>query len=140
MIIEDLLNCMLGIEGKFIKTPSLIDKHAERTFHIDRSLDPAMREVAKRVVPVCSNYSLIIRFVEEKSYFKWGLVNHALCSAIKELLKNHHVFVSQLENLHRNGNLSLQKMWYYVSPIMSFMEVLAVIIKTINKVIFCATL
>ncbi len=140
MIIEDLLNCMLGIEGKFIKTPSLIDKHAERTFHIDRSLDPAMREVAKRVVPVCSNYSLIIRFVEEKSYFKWGLVNHALCSAIKELLKNHHVFVSQLENLHRNGNLSLQKLWYYVSPIMSFMEVLAVIIKTINKVILCYSL
>ncbi len=55
---------MKGIEGKFIKTPSLIDKHAERTFHIDRSLDPAMREVAKRIVPVCSNYSLIIRFVE----------------------------------------------------------------------------
>ena len=64
MIIEDLLNCMSGIEGKFIKTPSLIDKHAERTFHIDRSLDPAMREVAKRIVPVCANYSLIIRFVE----------------------------------------------------------------------------
>lgn len=64
VIIEDLLNCMSGIEGKYIKTPSLIDKHAERTFHIDRSLDPAMREVAKRIVPVCANYSLIIRFVE----------------------------------------------------------------------------
>ena len=57
-----------GFEGKLIKTPSLIDKHADRTFHIDRSLDPAMRELAKRIVPVCVNYSLIIRFIEG-SYF-----------------------------------------------------------------------
>lgn len=53
-----------GIEGKYIKTPSLIDKHAERTFHIDRSLDPAMRELARRILPVCINFSTIIRFVE----------------------------------------------------------------------------
>lgn len=139
MIIEDLLNCMLGVEGKFIKTPSLKYKHDERTFHIDRSLDLAMREVARRIIPVCSNYSLIIRFVEEKCSFKWGLVNHALCSAIKELLKNHHVFVSQLENLHRNGILSLQKLWYYVSPIMGFMDILAVIIKNINKGDLCGS-
>jgi gamma-tubulin complex component 2 len=133
MIIEDLLNCMCGIEGKLIKTQGLIDIHAERTFHIDRSLDPAMRDLARRILPVCVNYSVIVRFVEEKSNFKWGLVNHALCSAIKELIKNHYVFVCQLESLHRNGELSLQKMWYYVDPIMAFMEVLAKIIKTINK-------
>lgn len=53
-----------GIEGKFIKTSSLIDKHSERSFNIDRSLDPAMRELAKRIIPVCTNYSLIMRFVE----------------------------------------------------------------------------
>ena len=75
----------------------------------------------------------------EKSHFKWGLVNHALCSAIRELLKNHHVFVCQLENLHRHGNLSLQKLWYYVSPIMSFMEILALIIKSINKSDLCGS-
>jgi hypothetical protein len=56
IIVEDLLLCMLvsidlnkyprnrniliekGIEGKFIKTPSLTDKQAQRSFHIDRSL------------------------------------------------------------------------------------------------------
>lgn len=70
----------------------------------------------------------------EKSQFKWGLVNQALCSAIRELLKNHFVFICQLENLQRKGNLSLQKLWYYVSPIMGFMEILASIIKVINKV------
>jgi gamma-tubulin complex component 2 len=133
MIIEDLLNCMVGIEGKFIKTPSLIDEHAERTFHINRSLDQAMRELAIRIVPVCANYSLIMRFVQEKSHFKWGLVNHALVSAIREILKNHHISVCQFEALHRSGNLSLQKLWYYVNPIMGFMDILALIIRIINK-------
>jgi hypothetical protein len=55
VIVEDLLLCMLvsadsrvgaahsfvcdqGVEGKFIKTPSLTDKQAQRSFHIDRSL------------------------------------------------------------------------------------------------------
>ncbi|RMZ99511.1 gamma-tubulin complex component [Brachionus plicatilis] len=133
MIVDDLLNCMSGFEGKFIKTPSLGDKHAERIFHIERSLDPAMRELAKRILPVCSHYSLIIRFVQEKSEFKWGLVNHALCASIRELLKNHFVFICQLENLQRKGNLSLQKLWYYVNPIMGFMDILASIIKVINK-------
>ena len=63
-LVDDLLNCMIGIEGTFIKTPTLLDKHSERTFHVDRSLDPAMRELTKRIIPVCSNYSLIRRFVE----------------------------------------------------------------------------
>ena len=66
-----------GVEGKFIKTPSLLDRHAERTFHIDRSLDPAMRELAKRILPVCANYSLIVRFVE-------GDV-HNICVCLKRL-------------------------------------------------------
>lgn len=49
------------------------------------------------------------------------------------------MFVCQLENLHRNGNLSLQKLWYYVSPIMSFMEILSVIIKNINRSDLCGS-
>ena len=42
--------------------------------------------------------------------------------------------MAQLETLLRKGDLSLQKMWYYVNPVMGFMEILASIIKVINKV------
>ena len=70
----------------------------------------------------------------EKSNFKWGLVNHALCAAIRELLKNHYVFICQLESMHKQSNLSLQKLWYFVSPIMNYMEIIASIVKIINKV------
>jgi hypothetical protein len=70
-----------GVEGKFIKTPSLTDKQAQRSFHIDRSLgkiiilllllffislDPTLRDLARRMVPLCSNHSLIVRFIEGK--------------------------------------------------------------------------
>jgi gamma-tubulin complex component 2 len=93
-----------------------------------------MRDLAKRILPICSHYSLIIRFLEEKSNFKYGLVNHALCAAIRELIKNHYVFICQLENIHRNNGLSLQKLWYFVNPILGFMELIASIIKILNKV------
>jgi gamma-tubulin complex component 2 len=52
-----------GVEGKFIRTASLIDKHADRTFNVAR-IDSALRDLTKRIIPVCSNFSLIIRFVE----------------------------------------------------------------------------
>ncbi len=74
-----------GIEGKFIKTPSITEKQAQRSFHIDRSLgkinkkifklktkkhrnylDPTLRDLARRMVPLCSNHSLIVRFIEGK--------------------------------------------------------------------------
>ena len=145
------LNILKGIEGKYIKTPSLTDKYGERTFHIDRSLDSAMRDLSKRILPLCTYFSIIIRFVEglffiltklklyfcfliEKSNFKWGLVNHALCASIRDLLKNHYVFICQLETLQRQNNLSLQKLWYYTSPIINYMEIIASIVKIINKV------
>ena len=60
-------------------------------------------------------------------------MNHALCAAIREMIKNHYVFVCQLENIHRHSGMSLQKLWYYVSPIMNYMEVIASIVKVIDK-------
>jgi gamma-tubulin complex component 2 len=55
-----------GVEGKLIKTATLIDKHADRTFHVAR-IDSALRDLTKRILPICTNYSLIIRFVEGKN-------------------------------------------------------------------------
>ena len=65
IIVEDLLLCMLvstdsrvraavficdqGVEGKFIKTPSLTDKQAQRSFHIDRSLGRTSENEQERI-------------------------------------------------------------------------------------------
>ncbi|CAF4422889.1 unnamed protein product [Rotaria socialis] len=133
IIVEDLLLCMLGVEGKFIKTPSLTDKQAQRSFHIDRSLDPTLRDLARRMVPLCSNHSLIVRFIEDRLQYKYGLINHALAGALREVVQRYYVFVSQLETQQQQSQLTLQTLWFHTEPVMEMMEVIANIVRTLNK-------
>jgi len=133
IIVEDLLLCMLGVEGKFIKTPTLTDKQGQRSFHIDRSLDPTLRDLARRMVPLCSNHSLIVRFIEDRSQYKYGLINHALAGALREIIQRYYVFVSQLETQQQQNQLTLQTLWFHTEPVMDMIEVVANIVRTLNK-------
>lgn len=69
--------------------------------------------------------SLVHRFIEEKSSFEYGQVNHALAAAMRTLIKEYMILVTQLEHLQRQGLLSLQKLWFYIQPTMRTMEILA---------------
>lgn len=64
-------------------------------------------------------------FTEERSSFEYGQVNHALTAAMRTLVKEYLILVTQLEHLHRQGLLSLQKLWFYIQPTMRTMEILA---------------
>lgn len=68
---------------------------------------------------------LPLRFIEEKSSFEYGQVNHALAAAMRTLLKEYLVLVTQLEQLQRQGLLSLQKLWFYIQPAMRTVDILA---------------
>lgn len=52
-------------------------------------------------------------------------MNHALAAAMRTLMKEHLVLVTQLEQLQRQGLLSLQKLWFYVQPATRTMHILA---------------
>ena len=75
---------------------------------------------------------LCFRFIEEKSSFEYGQVNHALTAAMRTLMKEYLILVTQLEHLQRQGLLSLQKLWFYIQPTMRTMEILACIGMTVN--------
>lgn len=68
---------------------------------------------------------LPLRFIEEKSSFEYGQVNHALAAAMRTLLKEYLILVTQLEQLQRQGLLSLQKLWFYIQPAMRTVDILA---------------
>ena len=76
-----------GTEGKYTLLQPPQDESSGRTFVVDRSLDISLREVANRILPVCTMYSAVVRFIEDKSSFEYGVVNHALCGAMKTLVK-----------------------------------------------------
>lgn len=150
---EDLLYVLAGVDGRYITAQPLTGRQS-RTFLVDPSLDLSVRELVSRVLPVAASYStvtrwaphtglsdapnpgavgppaqagpaLLPRFVEEKSSFEYGQVNHALAAAMRTLLKEHLVLVTQLEQLQRQGLLSLQKLWFYIQPATRTMDVLA---------------
>lgn len=132
-IVQDILTLMTGTEGKYTTLDTNPERAGQRSFVVDQSLDKSLRELANRILPICANYSTIIHFTEDKSSFEYGMVNHALCGAMRTLLKEYNVLIAQLEHQFKKGNLPLQKLWFYVQPCMQTMEILAVIGSGIDK-------
>lgn len=56
--------------------------------------DPSLRDLVERILPLATYYTAITSFVEIRSHLEYGLVNHALCAAIRDMLKvSSHLFV-----------------------------------------------
>jgi len=96
--------------------------------------DPSLREMTKQILPLASHYSMVMRFIQEKSNFEHGQVNHALTAAMSSLIKDYMVLVGQLETANRKGNFNLHKLWFFIQPTLHTMEILANIASTISKV------
>ena len=96
-------------------------------------MDPSLLSLVHRILPLSSHYSTVIRFVEDTSRFVHGMVDQALGSAMKGLLKEYLLVSAQLETQHRRGQLALQKFWYYVQPCLRSLEILARVAVSITK-------
>ena len=73
--------------------PTAFDQHL-------KFVDPSLRDLVERILPLATYYTGITSFIEARSHLDFGLVNHALCAAIREMLKvrvlslcNGHVFM-----------------------------------------------
>ncbi|KAK6144930.1 hypothetical protein DH2020_021750 [Rehmannia glutinosa] len=114
IVIDDLLSALVGIEGRYISI---------------RRVQGRMIESAKRIFPLCESYLLINQFVESRSQFKSGLVNHAFAAALRTLLLDYQAMMAQLEHQFRLGKLSVQGLWFYCQPMMGSMQALSILIK-----------
>ncbi|XP_012834523.1 PREDICTED: gamma-tubulin complex component 2, partial [Erythranthe guttata] len=77
----------------------------------------------------CESYLLITQFVESRSQFKSGLVNHAFASALRTLLLDYQAMVAQLEHQFRLRKLSVQGLWFYCQPMIGSMQALSIVIR-----------
>ena len=50
-------------------------------------LDPSLRDLVERILPLATYYTGITAFIEARSHLDFGLVNHALCAAMREMMK-----------------------------------------------------
>ncbi|PNF14012.1 Gamma-tubulin complex component 2 [Cryptotermes secundus] len=133
MLLEDILSCLEGAEGDYIVPDPLQGPYETRMFSISESVDPSLREFTEKILPLASHYSMVMRFIQEKSQFEYGQVNHALTAAMTALMKDYMVFVAQLETAHRKGSFTLHKLWFFIQPTLHTMEILANIASTISK-------
>lgn len=104
--------------------------------------DHSLADMVERILPLATYYTSIDAFVETQSHLEYGLINHALCSAIRDLLRvgpfdslepfnvepdniNLHlaneqeylVLIAQLEHqFSTSPSFTLQRLWFYVHP------------------------
>jgi len=131
VIIEDLFFILFGIEGSFIEYHHSFspDDPFERLqgarFSIDNDLDPSLREIVERILPLATYYTSIDAFVAAHSHLDCGLVNHALCASIRDILKDYMTLVVQLEDqFNRSPDFTLQRFWFYVHDMLHTLKLL----------------
>ena len=49
--------------------------------------DPSLSDLVERILPLATYYTGITSFIEMRSHLEYGLVNHALCASIRNMLK-----------------------------------------------------
>ncbi|KAL7611990.1 hypothetical protein Lser_V15G05587 [Lactuca serriola] len=129
IVIDDLLSALVGIEGRYISINRVGGNDDSFIFNVDGSMDLALQESSKRIFPLCKSYLIINQFVESRSQFKSGLVNHAFAAALRALLLDYQAMVAQLEHQFRLGRLSIQGLWFYCQPMMGSMQALSTVIR-----------
>eukprot|EP00002_Diphylleia_rotans_P031886 TRINITY_DN6645_c0_g2_i1.p1 TRINITY_DN6645_c0_g2~~TRINITY_DN6645_c0_g2_i1.p1 ORF type:complete len:501 (-),score=90.25 TRINITY_DN6645_c0_g2_i1:148-1650(-) len=134
LLVEDMLYALMGIEGRYVKA-SIDEATGGVRFVIDptTALDPSLIALTCKILPLCHSYVRIGFFVETYSRYECGLVNHALCAAIRSMLQDYYIFIAQLETQFRAGKLNIQRLWYYTQPCLGTLGVVDRIIEDISR-------
>ncbi|KAI8089941.1 gamma-tubulin complex component protein [Halteromyces radiatus] len=94
-------------------------------YEIDSTLDPSLRHMVEKLLPLATYYMSVDAFVEQFARFEYGTVNHALCSAMRVFLKEYINFVAQLEHQFQTSNqFTLHRFWFYAQDTLQQMKIL----------------
>ncbi|KAI0971370.1 Spc98 family-domain-containing protein [Xylaria arbuscula] len=102
-MIEDLLFVFMGYEGQYIRYSYGYNPSDERdrlqgpTFKVLPGLDPSLQDLTLSMLQMATHYSALEMFVNVQSRQEFGIVNHALCAAIRKFLNDYLVMIAQLE-------------------------------------------
>lgn len=91
-ILNDLLFVLFGIPGEHITlhpdySPEDDDPLRGITYTCHRDLDPSLSDLVKRILPLATYYTALEAFIASRSHLEFGLVNHALCASLRDIIK-----------------------------------------------------
>ena len=81
---DDALQGVRFAVSKRLGTPHPRVAHRETS---QLFLEPSLRDLVERVLPLATYYTAISSFIEFRSHLDFGRVNHALCAALRDMLK-----------------------------------------------------
>ena len=61
--------------------------HIQRLVWFYSNIDSSLSDLVEQVLSLGAYYTAIFAFIEHRSHHNYGLVNHALCAAMREILK-----------------------------------------------------
>ena len=57
------------------------------SFSVDAAIDPSLADLTARILPLATHAHAVSRYVDVHSRFEYGLVCHAFCAALRNVLK-----------------------------------------------------
>ncbi|CAO0801958.1 unnamed protein product [Mucor circinelloides] len=155
--IEDLLYVLIGIDGLYIKCdyPKTLlddddlmeDVHSHYSqqpgenswdamkYIIDPTLDPSLKHLVEKILPLATYYMSISAFIDQFSRFEYGTINHALCAAMRVYTKEYLTFIAQLEHeFQTSTSFTLQRLWFYAQELLQSMKILHNLTMTIRSI------
>src|SRR5947209_4727241 len=122
-LLDDLLYVFMGYEGEHVRFVDSYTPGEEKIrligpdFRIESGLDPSLRDLTTSMLKMATHYCAMEAFVEIQSREEFGSVNHALCAAIRNLLKDYLILVAQLEmKVIHDESFTLHQMHLHVIP------------------------
>ena len=139
-MISDLLFVFMGFEGQYIHYTSTYQPLDEKSrlsgpqFSIAHGLDPSLRDLANSMLKTATHYCAVEAFVEVQSREDFGSVNHALCAAMRRMLKDYLILIAQLEHqMLTNTSFTLHQLNLHTKPTQHMMQQLYAIAHEILK-------
>lgn len=123
ILLDDLLFVFMGFEGQYVRFAEGYNPEEEKerlagpSFRILPGLDPSLRDLTTSMLTMAGHYIALEAFVDVQSREEFGAVNHALCAAIRKILKDHTILVAQLEHqLLTNDSFTLHVLNLHIKP------------------------
>lgn len=122
-IAEDLLFVFMGFEGQYIRYADSYNPLDEKgrlsgpQFRILGGLDQSLRDLTSSMLKLATHHCAVEAFVEVQSRDEFGKVTHALCAAMRKLLKDYLVLMAQLEHqMLTNSTFTLHQLSLHTKP------------------------
>eukprot|EP01006_Ploeotia_vitrea_P011938 TRINITY_DN3172_c0_g1_i1.p1 TRINITY_DN3172_c0_g1~~TRINITY_DN3172_c0_g1_i1.p1 ORF type:complete len:645 (+),score=62.16 TRINITY_DN3172_c0_g1_i1:40-1974(+) len=128
---EDILNALLGFEGKYIfKTETT---NGTFMFKLSAEVKKPLSDMVERVIPTCNHYSFVVQYIQKNSPYEFGMVAQAFAAALDSVLKEYGVLIGKLEDQIYMGDFSLQKLHFHLQPAIHNMAVLYTITREAHQ-------